>query len=106
MVVSCNYSFFATFLCQRRTLQELEALLVLSQPSALTKRLLLRYQPEQQLQQLKQQLLDQSLPAIMQVRGSDRGNVSKKKSSTRCCVQSRRSARQPMSIGVDCAQTN
>jgi hypothetical protein len=49
-------------------LQELEAVLVLTQPSVLTKRLLLRYQPEQQLQQLKQQLMDQALPAIIQVR--------------------------------------
>jgi hypothetical protein len=49
-------------------LQELEAVLVLTQPSVFTKRLLLRYQPEQQLQQLKQQLLDAALPAIMQVR--------------------------------------
>jgi hypothetical protein len=48
-------------------LQELEAVLVLTQPSPLTKRLLLRYQPEQQLQQLKQQLVQQALPAIMQV---------------------------------------
>jgi hypothetical protein len=48
--------------------QELEAVLVLTQPSVLTKRLLLRYQPEQQLQQLKQQLMNQALPAIMQVR--------------------------------------
>jgi hypothetical protein len=50
-------------------LQELEAVLVLTQPSVLTKRLLLHYQPEQQLQQRKQQLMDQALPAIMQVRG-------------------------------------
>lgn len=41
-------------------------MLVLTQPSPLTKRLLLRYQPEQQLQQLKQQLLQQALPAILQ----------------------------------------
>ncbi|WIA40176.1 hypothetical protein OEZ86_013570 [Tetradesmus obliquus] len=50
--------------------QELEAVLVLTQPSPLTKRLLLRYQPEQQLQQLKQQLLQQALPAILQQRAA------------------------------------
>lgn len=49
-------------------LQNLEALFVCTSPSPVTKRLVVRFEPQQQLRQLKQQLIEQALPAVLQVR--------------------------------------